>query len=202
MSDIVNVVEMFMSDGPYRSLPMSRGWKRLAEFAENANFGGDETREAASRALETTWRNEVPAVVVNGLREVFLDREPGLFPDSRLARIDALSAAAAGYGLGRQLAEHASSVLSEGLTGEAGLEEATKRALDAYGARAARQIEEHYCRRAPAKLTQQVRNRISCAIGAADFGSLARQCSGLEPRVGRHSAMRKRADIDEGVVLP
>ncbi|HQC97285.1 MAG TPA: hypothetical protein PK306_16405 [Aquabacterium sp.] len=190
-----------MSDGPYRSLPMSRGWKRLAEYAENANFDSADTCAAASHALETTWRNEVPAVVVNGLRDVFLDREPGLFPDARLAKIDAVAVAAAGYGLGRQLAAHASSVLAEGLTGEAGLAEATKRALDAYAARAARQIEEHYCRKASTKLTQQVRNRISSAIGAADFDTLARQCSGLEPRAMRRGGVRKHVDIDDGVPL-
>lgn len=190
-----------MSDGPYRSLTMSRGWKRLAEYAENANFDRADTCAAASHALETTWRNEVPAVVVNGLREVFLDRQPGLFADARLARIDALAAEAAGYGLGRQLAGHASSVLAQGLTGEAGLAEATRRALHAYAARAARQIEEHYCRKASAKLTQQVRNRISSAIGAADFDTLARQCSGLESGSGRRSGVRKHVDIDEGVAL-
>ena len=190
-----------MSDGPYRSLPMSRAWKRLAEYAENANFDRADTCAAASHALETTWRKEVPATVVKGIRDVFLERDPGLFADERLARVDAVAADAAGYGLGRQLAWHASSVLAEGRTGEAGLAEATRRALDGYAARAARQIEEHYCRRSSAKLTQQVRDRISHAIGAADFDTLARQCSGLEPRAGRRSSVRKKVDIDEGVAL-
>lgn len=189
-----------MSDGPYRSLPMSRGWKRLAKFAENANFDRADTCAAATHALSTTWRNEVPAAIVKGIREVFLEREPGLFSDMRLARIDAVVSDNAGYGLGRMLGAHASSVLNEGLTGEAGFVEATRRTLDSYTARATRQIEEHYCREASARLTRQVRERIGQAVGSADLGALARQCAGLEPRA-RRSSVRKHVDIDEGVAL-
>ena len=191
-----------MSDGPYRSLPMSRGWKQLAKLAENANFDHADTGAAVSHALATTWRSEVPATVVKGIRDVFLETEPDLFPDIRIARIDAIAADTAGYGLSRQLVFHASSVLAEGLMGEVGLAEATRRTLDAYAARATRQIEEHYCRNTTARLTQQMRNAISQAIGAADFDTLARQCSGLEPRAGKRRAMRKHVGIDDGVPLP
>lgn len=190
-----------MSDGPYRSLPLSRGWKLLAEYAENANFDRADTCAVASHALETTWRNEVPPVVIKRIRDVFLEREPDLFADAQLTRIAAVASDSAGYGLGRQFAAHASCVLAQGLTGEIGLVEAIKRTLVGYGARAARQIEEHYCRKASADLTQQVRNSISQAIGAADCESLARQCSGLEPRAGKASSIRKHIDIDEGVAL-
>lgn len=189
-----------MSDGPYRSLPMSRGWKRLAAFAENANFDRTDTCAAASHALATTWRNEVPAALIKGIKDVFLEQAPGLFADMRLAKIDAVVTNNAGYGLGRLLAAHASSVLAEGQTGEAGLAEATRRALDSYAARAARQIEEHYCREASSRLTKQVRDRIADAISTADFDTLSRQCSGLESRT-RPARMSKRADIDEGVPL-
>jgi hypothetical protein len=189
-----------MSDGPHRSLPMSRGWRRLAKFAENANFDRVDTCAAATHALSTTWRNEVPAAIVKGIRDVFLEREPGLFCDMRLTRIDAVIGDNAGYGLGRMLGAHASSVLSEGLTGEAGLAEATRRTLDTYSARATRQIEEHYCREASARLTRQVRERIGEAMGTADLDTLARHCAGLDPRA-RRSSVRRHTNIDEGVAL-
>lgn len=189
-----------MSDGPYRSLPMSRGWKRLAKFAENANFDRADTCAAATHALSTSWRKEVPAAIVKGIRDVFLEPEPGLFSDMRLARIDAVVSDNAGYGLGRMFCAHASTVLTEGLTGEAGFVEAARRTLESHGARATRQIEEIYCREASARLTRQVRERIGQAIGSADLGALARQCVGLESRT-RRSSVRKHADIDEGVAL-
>lgn len=188
-----------MSDGPYKSLPMSRGWKRLAKFAENANFDRADTCAAATHALSTTWRNEVPAAIVKGIRDVFLEREPGLFSDMGLARIDAVVSDNAGYGLGRIFGAHATTVLTEGLTGEAGFVEAARRTLESHAARATRQIEEIYCREASAKLTQQVRERIGQAIGTADLNTLARQCAGLEPRARRR--VRKHSGIEDGVPL-
>lgn len=189
-----------MSDGPYRSLPMSRSWKRLAEFSENENFDRADTCAAATRALETTWRDEVPVAVVKGMRAVFLEQQPGLFTDAQITKLQALAEESAGYGFGRLLTDHAVSVLNEGLSGEAGLVEATRRALDAYSARAARQIEEHYCRKASACLTRQVRERIAQAISAANFHTLARHCAGLDQGAIRSGSF-KHMGIDDGVSM-
>ncbi|MDR7377087.1 hypothetical protein J2X19_001745 [Rhodoferax ferrireducens] len=190
-----------MSDGPYKSLPMSRGWKRLARYAENENFDSVDTCAAANTALEGTWRKEVPTVVVNELREVFFERAPDLFNDARLKRIEAAAGGAAGYGLARQLTAHASSVLTEGLSGEVGFLEAIKRAVWDYASRARRQMEEHYCRTASSRLTQQVRQRISQAIGAADFEGLARRWAGLDKRSSKRSVISKHTGLDDGVAL-
>jgi hypothetical protein len=189
-----------MSDGPYKSLPMSKGWKRLARCAENENFDSVDTCAAANNALEGTWQKEVPTAILKGVREVFFEPASDLFNDARLKRIEETAGEAAGYGLARQLTAHASSVLTEGLSGEVGLLEAIKRAVFDYAARARRQMEEHYCRTASARLTQQVRQRISQAIGAADFEGLARRWAGLDKRVKR-GAMPKHAGLDDGVAL-
>jgi hypothetical protein len=189
-----------MSDGPYRSLPMSRGWKRLAEIGENLNFDHADACAAAKHALESTWLNEVPISVVMGIRTVFLETQPGLFLDEQIGRLHALAQSSAGYGLGRLLVDHAARALGEGLRGEAGLVEATKRTLDAYAARATRQIEEHYCRRASARLTHQVRERIAQAVGTADLDALARNCAGVE-RGRIRSGSFKHKEIDDGVLL-
>ena len=76
-----------MSDGPYRSLPMSRAWKRLAKFSENENFAGDDMCAAAVRALEETLRSDVPAQVLERLCGVFLEQLGGLFSDVRIEAI-------------------------------------------------------------------------------------------------------------------
>ncbi|MDA8450460.1 hypothetical protein M5C97_18180 [Acidovorax sp. NCPPB 3859] len=189
-----------MSDGPYKSLPMSRSWKRLAHCAENENFNSSDTCAAANNALEVTWRQEVPTVVVNRLREVFFERVPDLFNDARINRIEEAAGDAVGYGLARRLTVHASSVLTEGLSGEVGFLEAIKRAVWDYAARARRQIEEHYCRTASSRLTQQVRQRILQAISAADFEGLARRWAGLDKRAKR-SVISNRTGLDDGVAL-
>jgi hypothetical protein len=189
-----------MSDGPYRSLPMSWGWKRLAEFSENVNFDQADACAAATRALESTWRHAVPIAFIREIRTVFLKHQPGLFSDDQIGRMQSLAPHSAGYGIARLLADHASRVLGEGLCGKAGLAEATKRTLDAYAARATRQIEEHYCRRASARLMRQVRERIAQAVSAADFDALARHCAGLERGRVRPGSF-KHTGIDDGVPL-
>lgn len=189
-----------MSDGPYRSLPMSRAWKRLAKLAGNSNFDPADTAEAAMRALASTWSNEVPSVLSQGLRGIFLEGGPDLFGDVQTTQVQALSSTTAGFGFGRLLTEHAVAVLAEGMYGEAALTETVQRALHAYAARAARQIEEHYCREASGKLTKQVRERIAGAIATADFRGLARQCSGQEPKAGKSRPI-KRTALDDGVPL-
>lgn len=189
-----------MSDGPYRSLPMSRSWKRLAEFAENVNFGGADMCAAAADALEKTWRKDVPDALMAGVCKVFLEPQSGLFADQRLEEIEALSRLAAGHGIGRLFIDHAAMVVQEGHSGESGLIEATQRALTACGARASRQIDEHYLRKAPATLTRQVRERVWQALSAADRRALARLLCGLEAGTARRPSL-KHKDLDDGVPL-
>lgn len=189
-----------MSDGPYRSLQMSRAWKRLAEFAENANFDHADTATAAMHALASAWKNEVLPSLSKGLCGIFLDTEPSLFRDAHITQAQALSNETASFGLGHLLAIHAIAVLEDGMHGEAGLIEVVQRALSAYGARTVRQIEEHYCRRASTKLTKQVRERITEAVGTINGNALAKQCLGLVPKTSSPRVI-KHTGLDKGVPL-
>lgn len=189
-----------MSDGPYRSLPMSRCWKRLAEFSENENFGSADMCVAAVKALERTCRKGLPAEVTEGLRSVFLEQQPGLFANQRTEAVEALRPLAAGNAIGKLLLDHAASVLHEGGGGESGLTEAAVRMLTAVGASFTLQIEEHYVRDAIPTLTRQVVSRIEQALDTADKRTLARQLCGLEAVAARRVSL-KHKDIDDGVPL-
>lgn len=189
-----------MSDGPYRSLPMSRSWKRLAEFSENENFERADICAAMLDALEATWRAKVPAVIRDSVRDVFLEKQGALFADGRIDRVEALAPEAAGHGLSRLFVEHSLGVLHEGRSGEPGLVEAARKTLNGYAARAARQIEEHYCRKAPGVLTSLVRGRIAEAMRTANVDGLARQLCGVE-RAATKGRSLKHQGIDEGVPL-
>ncbi|HLX26879.1 MAG TPA: hypothetical protein VKV24_00115 [Casimicrobiaceae bacterium] len=189
-----------MSDGPYRSLPMSRCWKRLAEFSENENFGNADICAAAVEALKRTCRSALPAELTEGLRSAFVEQQARLFSDQRVESVDALRPLAAGRGIGKLLLDHATCVLNEGGEGESGLTKAAERMLTAVGASHTRQIEEHYVRQGASPLTQRVVSRVEQALDSADKRTLARQLCGLEPGVARHSPL-KRKDIDDGVPL-
>jgi hypothetical protein len=48
-----------MSDGPHRSLPMRRGWKRVAERGDKRAYASEEVSEAIIVALEQDCRQEM-----------------------------------------------------------------------------------------------------------------------------------------------
>lgn len=189
-----------MSDGPYRSLSMSRPWKRLARFAENENFENEDLREAASDALKETWQINVPVAVVDGVRKVFFEHQSGLLFDPRAEELRLLSSDAAGSCLGKLLLDQALQVLENGETGQAGLIEAAERTLMECGARASRQIDEHYLRKTRAPLAKRVHERVGQALDDVDMRALASQLCGLKPCTGRRR-FSKHQDVNDGVPL-
>ncbi len=189
-----------MSDGPHRSLPMSRSWKRVAEYAENENFGRADMCAAATEALEQTCRKSLPSELMEGLRSIFLEQQAGLFSDRRADSLDALRPLAAGHGIARLLLDHATCVVREGGAGESGLVEAAERMLTAIGETFTRQIEEHYLREAAQPLASQAIGRVEKALEDTDKRALARQLCGLEAGSPRRASL-KHKDIDDGVPL-
>lgn len=189
-----------MSDGPHRSLPMSRSWKRLAEFADNGNFGPPDICGAAAEALRECWRDDVPASVVEGVRGVFLQHQAGLFAEQRVEQLELLRPMAAGHGLARLFVDCASEVLNSGSTGETALVEAATNALFARAARAARQVEEHYCREATTPRAQNVRARLEEGIRDTDVHAVAREILAITPQTTQRRPP-KHEGLDDGVSL-
>src|SRR5713101_9857445 len=95
-----------MSDGPHRSLPMRKGWKRVAESADNDAFGTDEIRDAILPALEEDCRGEISPEFFGSLRRVCADQEASLFENDVTPSLEALRSAA-GAGLGRVVLNYA-----------------------------------------------------------------------------------------------
>ena len=89
-----------MSDGPHRSLPMRKGWKRVAQSADNPAFGTDEIRDAILPALEEDCRGEISPEFLSGLRSVCADQEASLFKNDAGPSREGLRNAA-GAGLAR-----------------------------------------------------------------------------------------------------
>jgi hypothetical protein len=188
-----------MSDGPHRSLPMRRAWKRVAESADNEAFGADEIREAILPALEEDCRGEIGPEFFSSLQRVWADQEASLFKNDVAPSLEALRNAA-GAGLARVVLNYALQQAARGNSAKDIPEQALKEALLDRAARGARQVEEHYCRESTTPRANRVRERIEEAIANADIGGVARRVLDSETKKLATQAP-KREGLDDGVKL-
>ena len=186
-----------MSDGPHRSLPMRRAWKRVAERSDKRAFASEEVSEAIVVALEQDCRQEMPAPFLDAAWRIFSDPEPSLFVVQIAPQLEALRQMA-GSGLGRVVLEEAILVAERGMTGRAGLVDALRNALLDRAAKGARQIEEHYCRESNTPRARHVRARIEDAIGSAVIDGLARRILQVESTPGLPRVTMQQG-LDDGV---
>lgn len=186
-----------MSDGPHRSLPMSKAWKTLAERADNKAFDADDVAAALPAAMANDCR-AVPSELILLLRDVFDPMRPVMFFDEAITRLGGLRSQCAGSPLAMKFVECGVAALSAGnLTAES-LRSVLLQGFEANAQQRGRQIEEHYhrkCRdpqRAPA-----VRERLNEAAARANYVQLADSLLGnSRPGV---NAPAKQTGLDDGV---
>jgi hypothetical protein len=195
----ISDIGVAMSDGPHRSLPMRRGWKRVAEWADNQAFESEQVCHAIIPALEEDWRGEVGEEFIGGLRRACVDQESLLFKRDALPALEALRDIA-GSGIGRVALDYAIRAAATGSTGLDIAESAMKDALKDRAARCLRQVEEHYCRESSMTRGNTVRGRIERAINSADIGGAARRLFSPETKNAAAQSL-KREGLDDGVKL-
>lgn len=189
-----------MSDGPHKSLNMRRGWKRLAEVADNRNFTSDEVRERLPKALERDWRLEVPEGLCKQVRGILNENQNSLFGDPRPDQIETLRREAAGYPLAGVFLDCAIEAANKGLAGDTALRDAAGNALIDRATRSTRQVEEHYRRESTDGRANHVRERFETAILQSNLSAMVGRLTGLD-KGRRAPAPQKRTDIDDGVPL-
>lgn len=163
-----------MSDGPYRSLPMSRPWKRVAKCAYLESFSVSEISEALERAVERDCRAELSseflrhvAIAANGIGE------PDLFRDNLsadLARLHHICTSTLEAGFLSNFIDE----VRDGYSGETALQNAAEGTISDRMLAGYRQIEEHMHRDASDSRSQTVRARLESAHAGIDMKQLAR----------------------------
>ncbi len=188
-----------MSDGPHKSLPMHRTWKKVAERADNAACVPEEIRDALLPALAQDWTSNVPDELIHGIEAVLRD-QPDLFPDQKLLRLESLRPITAGHRNARLLLDCAmeQAATNDG-AGDLALDAATS-ALAILAAGGAHQVEEHYCRKSTNPRARKVRSGIEDGIAITPLQDLARQLLKRDSGPAPRSAPKKRG-LDEGVKL-
>jgi hypothetical protein len=193
-------LEMLMSDGPYRTLPMRRRWKDVAERAEKVAFSILDVCDALPSAVAEDWRSEVQDSFVALAKEMVGDSaQQTLFQESPLKQIESLRHVAV-TSMERLFVDCLALAAADGLTGRNALSTAAEDALAERAISGSRQIEEHYHRRASERMTTSVRFRLEAAIGQTSLQALGESLLGLstEP-VTRRPPVKN--GIDDGVSL-
>jgi hypothetical protein len=187
-----------MSDGPHRSLPMRRSWKRVAERSDKHSFSCEEVSEAFVGALEKDCLREIPPGLLDAAWRIFSDVEPSLFVTKISDQLETLRRKA-GPGIGRSVLDQAILGAERGRTGREGLVGALKNALVNRAAKAAKQIEEHFCRQSTNPRADHVRTRMEEGISGAALDGLARKILKGEKSTEKQPALKR--GLDDGVKL-
>lgn len=189
-----------MSDGPYRSLPMSPKWKRAAKCAYLPSFSIREVSEALQQATERDCHTEFSASLVRRVTALIIGPdEPGLFHDLPMTDLNALHRDCAST-MEHGLVNNAIDALQEGMRGEAALQWAAEASVKDRLLARGRQIEEHMYREASDHQARSTRSRLEEAHSGVDVSGVARMLLRAPDAPARTTTV-VYSGLDDGVPL-
>lgn len=189
-----------MSDGPYRSLPMSPKWKQAAKRAYLSSFSTPEISEALQQAAERDCRAELSAGLVRRVTAMIIGPdEPGLFRDLPTADLNALHRDCSSP-MEHGLVNNAIDALQDGLRSQAALQQAAEVTVSDRLLAASRQIEEHIHREASDHRARATRSRLEGAHDGVDVSGVARMLLRAPDAPARTSTV-VYSGLDDGVPL-
>jgi hypothetical protein len=183
-----------MSDGPHRSLPMRRAWKKVAECGANRAFASEEVSQRIAPALEEDCRAELAPVFIDALQTLY----GSLFRNQIESELEGLRNLV-GPGIGRVILDHAIQLAADGEIGPDVPLKVVSNGLADRAQRCSRQVEEHYLRESSDRKAKHVRNRIDDGISKAATAveALARRILKIES--GSSTRPQKQDGLDDGV---
>lgn len=189
-----------MSDGPHRSLPLRRAWKKICEIADSGAHSFDEVVERLAPALAADVRGEVGETLLKRLRRVLAPDQPALLDDTA-QQVAALRAHTAST-MEADLVDAVGDALRDGKTRLEALKAGAEATLEDRGHATIHAVIEHYLRRVPEARAAHVGERLNGALRQAK-ANLAALASGLASgsMAGAIPAAADRSGLDDGPVL-
>ncbi len=189
-----------MSDGPYRSLPMSPKWKQAAKRAYLSSFSTPEISESLQQAVERDCRAELSAGLVRRVMALIIGPDtPALFRDLPIADVKALHRECSST-MEHGFVSNAIDALQDGLRGQAALQWAAEASVSDRMLAGSRQIEEHIHREASDYQARTTRSRLEEACGSVKISGVARMLLRAPDAPMRTTTVIYSA-LDDGVPL-
>jgi hypothetical protein len=154
-----------MSDGPHRSLPLRRAWKKVCEIADGRAHAIEEIVERIPAALAADVIGEIGEGLLKSLRRILTPEQPSLIDDAR-AQVAALRANARSV-MEVDLVESVGDALRAGKMGVEALLVGAEVVLEERGHAAKRSVVEHYLRKAPQARALHIERRLGDALQRA-----------------------------------
>lgn len=192
-----------MSDGPYKSLPMSKSWKDVAEHAHKASFSDEEREQSMCVALRKDVLRNVGQDYINAIGNILVDQQQGnLLADQAATEIDNISSQYSQSPLRDTMSANIQAALYSGNSGEDALVEGVNLTLQDYGRGRARQVEEHYKRDARTQSerekTVSVREIMARTLSSPAVGNLGKEIVGFVRGNALQTQLVKSSGIEDG----
>lgn len=149
-----------MSDGPHRSLPIGRRWKKLAECLDNPSFSTEDLRERRDAAILGEFAREVSDPIMAALRNILCNSEQGTLFAPTGGEIENLRSLSNGSPVGGLLLDCAIDAVNSGHIGEAALSAACSDTASEVFERHSRGMAEHFQRETGAKRATDFQMRL------------------------------------------
>lgn len=183
-----------MSDGPHRSLPMNKSWKRAAEDSENCNFDPVLIADKIQQAMEHDFLSMLPEELKKHLKESAREQQ-GELSSARQQGLDALYRATAGSPLATLIVQHLEYSASNSAFPSDAVMEAMENAHQNWLAVRFRQVEEHYSRHPRGSV--QAARKVRAALEAA--GALVSPHGAIAAALGLSTRARSMATKASGL---
>jgi hypothetical protein len=184
-----------MSDGPFRSLPMNRKWKKVAEFADNSAASLDDISHAILSAMHQEWNSDIPVNLMEKIYDIL--RTPSLFGNTYFEDLRQL---VIGKPIANSLLNYFNQSEYSNLPEYEMIIKTISKAVVEKSERVIRQIQEHYIRKSDSNRSMKVVSRIRQAFQAMGYENLARKFIDPKPiPAGQYRSIK--TGLDEGVKI-
>ena len=154
-----------MSDGPHRSLPLRRAWKKVCEIADGRAHALEEVVEKIPAAFAADAKGEIGEGLLKSLRRILTAEQPQLIDDSP-QQVAALRSHAASV-MEIDLVDAVGDALREGKRGAEAFQSGAEAVFEERGEAVTRSLVEHYLRRSPQERAAHVEQRVTEALKQA-----------------------------------
>lgn len=189
-----------MSDGPHRSLPLRRAWKKVCEIADGRAHALEEVVEKIPAALAADAKGEIGEGLLKALRRILTSDQPQLIDDAP-QQVAALRSQAASV-MEIDLVEAVGDALRDGKCGAEAFQRGAEAVFEGRGEAVARSVVEHYLRRSPQERAAHVEQRVNAALKQAS-DRVRDVATGLVSGVMKRALLKgvDRSGLDDGPVL-